>query len=142
MDWIGLWDGANVLSLLFVMIFPFVLEIILGPWPVILKVVAAGCGGLIMEGLILANSRGAWLSLAIITMVFFQKRIGKAGLIVGCVALFGLLRSTRQWLADALLQGAGPQEVEQYTARVEVLRRQEDRLERDLSARVAGFAAS
>ena len=47
--WIGLWDGANVLSLLFVATLPFVFEILTGKWNVLAKIVAAVSGALILK---------------------------------------------------------------------------------------------
>ena len=87
--WIGLWDGANVLSLVFVTAVPFAFEIILGKWNWILKAIALGSLGLMLTGLVLAASRGGWVALAVTTLIYFSRRVGKRGLIVGVILLAG-----------------------------------------------------
>ncbi|HVX68023.1 MAG TPA: O-antigen ligase family protein [Bryobacteraceae bacterium] len=89
--WIGLWDGANVLSLLFVSTVPFVLEIVTGKWNIFAKIVAAVSGALILEGMILAASRGGWLSLGVIVLLYFRQKVGKLGLIIGGLCVLGLI---------------------------------------------------
>lgn len=89
--WIGLWDGANVLSLLFVTAVPFALEFIVGSWNWLLRLIALAAAGLMMTGLVLAASRGAWLSLAVVLVLFFKRRVGKIGIILGGLAFAALL---------------------------------------------------
>jgi len=89
--WIGLWDGANVLSLLFVTAVPFALELAIGSWNWLLRLAAVAAGGLMITGLVLAASRGAWLSLAVVLVMFFKRRIGRAGIVLGVLAFAGLL---------------------------------------------------
>jgi hypothetical protein len=89
--WVGLWDGANVLSLLFVTSMPFVFEMIIGSWNWIVKVGALFCGGLILTGLVLAASRGGWLALGVIIMLYFKRRVGYLGLGIGALVMAGLL---------------------------------------------------
>src|SRR4051794_14913086 len=43
-SWIGLWDGANVLSLVFITAIPFVLDMVFGRWNLAARLVAAGSG--------------------------------------------------------------------------------------------------
>ncbi len=89
--WIGLWDGANVLSLLFVSTVPIILEVLLGKWGVLAKVVAVVSAVFVIDGMILAASRGGWVSLAVILALFFTRRFGKSGMIVAAVAIAGLV---------------------------------------------------
>jgi O-antigen ligase len=89
--WVGLWDGANVLSLLFVATLPFVLEIVTGKWNIFAKIVAGASGALIIQGMILAASRGGWLSLGVIVLLYFRQRVGKVGLLIGGLCILGLI---------------------------------------------------
>jgi O-antigen ligase len=81
--WIGLWDGANVLSLLFVTAVAFVLEMVFGKSGVMLRIYGAIAGGLILAGLFLANSRGGYLALMVMIMMYFRTRVGRKGLLIG-----------------------------------------------------------
>lgn len=89
--WVGLWDGANVLSLVFVMSLSFALEVLLGVWNWFWKLLSAAAIGLILTGLVLAASRGAWVAVAVIVFIYFQRRSGKVGLVAGAVVLAALL---------------------------------------------------
>ena len=89
--WVGLWDGANVLSLLFVMAFPFVLETVLAPRGALSRVVGLVVGALILMALFLAASRGAWLASGVVLLLYFRERAGKLGVAVGVLAVLGLL---------------------------------------------------
>jgi len=89
--WVGLWDGANVLSLVFVTAVPIALEMIFGPskfWQRLLALVAVS---LVFVGMFLAASRGAFIALGVVFICYFVRRLGKAGLLVGAVALVGAL---------------------------------------------------
>jgi O-antigen ligase len=81
--WVGLWDGANVLSLLFVTAIPTVMELVFGHAALVARLFALASGVLIFEGLYYAASRGAWLALAVVVLAYFRKRLGRAGLLVG-----------------------------------------------------------
>jgi putative inorganic carbon (hco3(-)) transporter len=89
--WVGMWDGANVLSLVFVTSIPFVLELLFGPWPIIARLLAAGAGALIMTGMGYAASRGAGLALLVVLVLYFGKRLGKTGILIAPVLIVGLL---------------------------------------------------
>jgi len=89
--WVGLWDGANVLSLLFVATLPFVFEILMGKWNLLAKILAGVSGALILNGMILAASRGGWLALGVIVLLYFRQRVGKWGLIAGAVCILALV---------------------------------------------------
>jgi O-antigen ligase len=89
--WVGLWDGANVLSLMFVMTVPLLLEMFLGPWRLPSKLFALLAGVSTTVGLVLAASRGAWLSLAVVLLVYFRKRMGRFGILIGVLALAAIV---------------------------------------------------
>jgi O-antigen ligase len=89
--WVGLWDGANVLSLLFVATLPYAFEIVTGKWSFFAKLVALASGVLILQGMILAASRGGWLSLGVIVLVYFRQRVGKLGLVIGAMCILALV---------------------------------------------------
>jgi O-antigen ligase len=86
-DWIGMWDGANILSVLFVTAFPFVLEMFFGPWRLLAKMFAAVTGGLILNGMALAASRGAGIALMVVLLVYFRSRMKRTGAFVGAIAI-------------------------------------------------------
>ncbi|UCF69322.1 MAG: O-antigen ligase family protein, partial [Acidobacteriota bacterium] len=85
--WVGLWDGANVLSLVFVTAFPFILELFFGRWGLSGKLIAVASGALTLTGLYLANSRGGYLALAVTMLVFFRHRIGWKGVIIAALLI-------------------------------------------------------
>jgi O-antigen ligase len=89
--WVGLWDGANVLSLLFVSTVPFVLEMIFGPWKLLSKLFGLCTGGLILIGMYLAASRGAWVALGVVFLVYFKRRLGRVGLVLAALAIAGII---------------------------------------------------
>jgi O-antigen ligase len=89
--WIGLWDGANVLSLLFVVALPFVLEMVLGPRGTVSRLLGVVAGVLILVALFLAASRGAWLASGVVFLLYFRDRIGNKGIAVGVLAAAVLL---------------------------------------------------
>jgi putative inorganic carbon (hco3(-)) transporter len=111
--WIGLWDGANVLSLLFVTALPYVLELILGPKGMRSRVYGSLCGVLILWGIVLAGSRGAWLAMAVTFLVYFKDRIGNRGLIVGCLAIWAATV-----IAPSRVQGGDERDESSWRGRV------------------------
>jgi O-antigen ligase len=89
--WIGLWDGANVLSLLFVMATPFALEMIFGPTGLANRVIGVVGLGVTLTGMALAASRGAGQALAVVFLLYFRKRFGITGVALGAVCIGGLV---------------------------------------------------
>jgi O-antigen ligase len=85
--WIGIFDGSNVFSALLLPAVPFCLEMVLGKWRFPWKVFAIVSGSLIMAGLYLANSRGAWLALFVMLVLYFHGRLGKFGVVIGAAAV-------------------------------------------------------
>ena len=81
--WIGLWDGANVLSLVFVFSFAFILEFTFGNWGWLTKLFAIVSGGLVLTGLYLAKSRGGLVALFVVILFYFRSKIGNKGLVLG-----------------------------------------------------------
>jgi len=85
--WIGLWDGANMLSVLLVTCVPFVIETLTGPWSKLTKLLCGVSGVLVLWGLYLANSRGGWMALAVTILFFFRQRFGWRGIAAAAVVL-------------------------------------------------------
>lgn len=89
--WVGLWDGMNVLCLLFVVSIPFVLQFLLGPWPFFHRLYALAALPTILYGIYLTNSRGGFLSLMAVVFLHFKARLKNVwGVLIG-VALAGAL---------------------------------------------------
>jgi hypothetical protein len=96
--WVGMYDGANVLSMLFVLALAFSFQILLGPWGFIPKILILPCVVLIIQGMYLANSRGGYLALlaVVATTVLLRGRnalqkIRPGRLAVAGIAVFLLL---------------------------------------------------
>lgn len=62
--WVGMYNGANALCLLFVVATAFVSQFILGPWGWTTRILALAAGGLIVNGIYLTNSRGGFIAFA------------------------------------------------------------------------------
>ena len=60
--WVGLWDGMNVLALLFVIAFPFLIQFMFSPWNILVRIISFIFTALIFHGLILTQSRGGLLA--------------------------------------------------------------------------------
>jgi O-antigen ligase len=98
--WIGLWNGANILSLLFVTAVPFALEMVLGVRSLGARLLGAASTALILAGMFLANSRGGYLALGVAMMVYFRERIGWKGLALGAPLVLVLFSFGPSRLAD------------------------------------------
>jgi O-antigen ligase len=87
--WVGLWDGPNVLCLLFVIAFPFLLEFIWGPWAILTRAFALVCAGVIFQGILFTQSRGGFLALAVSVLIacMLRFRLGRAAPWVGAFAI-------------------------------------------------------
>jgi O-antigen ligase len=110
--WVGLWDGANVLSLLFVTAVAFVLEMVFGKSNVAIRLYGALAGTLILTGLFLANSRGGYLALGVMIMLYFRTRVGKKGLVVG-----GMLVALLVALGPSRLRGNAEEDADDTSKR-------------------------
>jgi O-antigen ligase len=96
--WVGEYDGANVLCMLFVIAIAFAIHLTIGPWGVFTRILAASLGGLIVYGVYLTASRGGFLALvvvAIMTVIFRRTdkpiNIGPVRLLVAGVTAVLLL---------------------------------------------------
>lgn len=89
--WVGLWNGMNVLSLLFVTAFPFLIYFVIGPWPIIVRVLSVGCMALIFKGVVLTQSRGGFASLLIVISVSFATKVKIRYVIIGGMLLLPIL---------------------------------------------------
>lgn len=76
--WVGLWDGMNVLCLLFVISFPFLLQMFFGPWGPVYKLYAAFAAPFILYAIYLTDSRGGFMSLMIVVFLHFRTRFQNA----------------------------------------------------------------
>jgi O-antigen ligase len=124
-NWVGLWDGANVLSLLFVMAIPFALEMILSAWPFPFRIAGLLGLGLIVQGMILASSRGAWLALGVTLLFYAVRRIGGMGMVVGGVAMAAVMAAgpSRSLAMDSSADGkSASQRVDMWAEGLEMLK--------------------
>ena len=60
--WVGLWDGMNVLALLFVIAFPFLIQFMFSPWNFLVRIISFLFTVLIFQGLVFTQSRGGLLA--------------------------------------------------------------------------------
>lgn len=89
--WIGLWDGMNVLCLLFVVAFPFILQFLGKVWEFRYRLYATIAIPIVMMGIYLTQSRGGFMSLLTILFLHFRTRVkGFFGIVLG-VGLVGTL---------------------------------------------------
>lgn len=72
--WVGMWDGPNVLSLLFVLAMPFAVEFALGKYNVIVRLVSLWVAGVLLYGIVLANSRGSFLAMTGVLFFYLIQR--------------------------------------------------------------------
>jgi O-antigen ligase len=98
--WVGLWDGYNVLCLLFVVGMAFLFQFSIKPWPVPGRLLAMGLGAMTMYGIYLTKSRGGLIALVGVAALYLNDLVRSwvikgaavvvlgAGMAVG-VALFG-----------------------------------------------------
>jgi O-antigen ligase len=89
--WVGLWDGANVLSLLFVIALPLAIDMVIGRWSLMTRLIAAPSLVLLTIGLFLAASRGAWIAAGATLLLYFRNRMGKAGFVIGAMVVAGMV---------------------------------------------------
>lgn len=98
--WIGLWDGPNVLSLLFVIVLPFAIEFALGPYSALWRVINLSLTVILVYGIYLTNSRGGFIAFLsiIFSYILFKFRNKKKAIIVGLlsfVIFFNFLKPSR-----------------------------------------------
>ncbi|MBI4396969.1 MAG: O-antigen ligase family protein [Elusimicrobia bacterium] len=99
--WVGLWDGMNVLCLLFVVSFPFLLEFFSGPWGFPYKLAFFVASPLILFAIYLTNSRGGFMSFLIINFLHFRSRFkSRLGLIAGALLILGLMAAAPSRFGD------------------------------------------
>lgn len=90
--WIGLWNGANVMSLLFNISLPFALEFTFGSFSVIFKLVNFILSIVLIIGIYTTNSRGGFLTLLVVLALFtmFRLKSKKFAIVCSCV-LIGIM---------------------------------------------------
>jgi putative inorganic carbon (hco3(-)) transporter len=76
--WIGMYDGANVLCMLFILAIAFTLHFLLGPWSFTKRVLSIGAAVAIVYGVYLTQSRGGFLAFTIVVaLTVILKRTDK-----------------------------------------------------------------
>ncbi len=90
--WIGLWDGMNVLCLLFVVSFPFLLQFLSNVWPFRYRLYAFIAIPIIMWGIYLTESRGGFMALLIVFFLHFRARFRSfLGMTFGIGVILGMI---------------------------------------------------
>ena len=115
--WVGMYNGANVLCMLFVITMAFVMQFILGPWGWATRIFALAAGGLIVNGIYLTNSRGGFLAFACVVGLSFLlrhkemlSRFSPKTLAAGALVIFLVLQvapSRMESIADKEHSAAG-----------------------------------
>lgn len=87
-QWVGMWDGPNVLCLLFVLVIPFLFQYALPPWSVQVRILALALSALIFQGIRLTQSRGGFLAMgiALLFSIGSRFRTGKAIVVITIAA--------------------------------------------------------
>lgn len=87
--WIGLWDGPNVLCLLFVIVFPFTLEFTFGPYVALWRAINLIFTAVLSYGIYLTNSRGGFIAfVSVISFYILSKfKNKKKAIIVGLLSV-------------------------------------------------------
>jgi putative inorganic carbon (HCO3(-)) transporter len=85
--WVGLWDGMNVLCLLFVTTLPLVIGFWSNARSTLERVAALGTGSLIIIGALLTKSRGGLLAMLIIVSLYYFQRLKS----IKAIAILGVL---------------------------------------------------
>ncbi|GJL70102.1 MAG: hypothetical protein NPIRA06_27370 [Nitrospirales bacterium] len=86
--WVGLWDGMNVLALLFVIAFPFLIQFMFSPWSPFVRIVSLFFTILIFQGLLLTQSRGGLLASIVALFASLVLRFKpRTAVIIGAIVL-------------------------------------------------------
>ena len=86
--WVGLWDGMNVLALLFVIAFPFLIQFMFPPWNPFVRIFSFLFAVLIFQGLLLTQSRGGLLASIVSLFASLVLRFKpRTALILGAIVL-------------------------------------------------------
>lgn len=72
--WVGMYDGANVLCMIFVIAMAFIIHFVFGPWGIKTKIISLGASWFIINGIYLTNSRGGFLAFVVVVGLFFLLR--------------------------------------------------------------------
>ena len=92
-NWIGLWDGPNVLCLLFVIVLPFTLEFAFGPYSALWRLINLLFTALLSCGIYLTNSRGGFFGFLAVLFFYFltkfknKKKAAIVGLFLGLIII-------------------------------------------------------
>lgn len=73
-NWIGDWDGPNVLALLFVIALAFCFEYFLGRTSKARRAFGAVAGAFLLYGIFLTNSRGGYIAMIAMLLFYFRSR--------------------------------------------------------------------
>lgn len=80
--WIGMWNGPNVLCLLFVIALPFTLEFAFGPYSILWRLINLFFTAILSYGVYLTNSRGGFIAFLTIIPLYFWNRFKKIYIII------------------------------------------------------------
>jgi O-antigen ligase len=75
--WHGDWDGPNVFAILFLMGLAIAIELIFGPYGMLVRLLAVGVAVASVVAIYFTNSRGAMLALMAFTAFYFKDRFSK-----------------------------------------------------------------
>jgi hypothetical protein len=91
--WWGDWDGPNVFAILFLVSIPIALELIFGSAnSVLIRILGTALAALFIYSIILTNSRGALLALAVTILSYFLLRFRfRWAIIAGICGLFAII---------------------------------------------------
>lgn len=89
--WIGNYDGANSLCVLFAFITPLLMCFVFGQWGVPLKIYGALVGGIVIYNVILTESRGGFVALIVILFLIIKDKFkSKVGIILAVLLVLGI----------------------------------------------------
>ncbi len=109
--WVGLWDGMNVLCLLFVIMIPFILQFLSNTRSLFFRLFLFANLLLILVGAFLTKSRGGFIAFLVVLFLHYKDKFkgvfGKVVIILGIVGLLALAPSRFTTVNDDSNSAAG-----------------------------------
>lgn len=86
--WVGLWNGANIMSLMLNIVIAISLEFSFGPYPLIWRILNIALSGCMIWGVYTTNSRGGFVTLLAILFLYpmFKFKKKKIAIILGIIS--------------------------------------------------------